>query len=148
MAITLHSEGFEAIRLLLTRTLAEFDNTVKDSNEFLSSRESTAINDAMVTETTKLQQEKMKMTLEVQLLLSDAKNALNEIGDILSPVVELIYGHSRRFMKARDIVFVALDTTFKTNDSELEVSDDIIYFNYKYTFISYTNKIVSTKLKR
>lgn len=126
MAITLHREGFEAIRLLLARTLAEFDNTVIGSNEFLSPRESTTINDAMVTETTKLQQEKMKTTLEVQLLLSDVKKAFNKIGDILSPVIELIYGYSRRFIKARDIVFVALDTTFKTNDSELEVSDNIM----------------------
>jgi len=126
ITITLHSEGFEAIRLLLTRTLAEFDNTVKGSNEFLSSRESTVINDAMMTETTKLQQEKMKTTLEVQLLLSDVKNALNEIGAILSPVIELIFRHSGRFMKARDIVFVALDKTFKINYSELDVSDNIM----------------------
>jgi len=135
-AITLNSEGFEAIRLLLTRTLSEFDNNVMDSNEFLSSSESTAINDAMVTETTKFQQENMKTTLEVQLLLSDVKNVVNKIGAILSPVIELIYDHSGRFLKARDIVFVALDTTFKTNDSELEVSD-YIKTTSRYLYLLY-----------
>lgn len=124
--------------MLLTKTLAEFGNTVKDSNEFLTPSESTVINDAMVTETTHLQQEKMKITLEVQLLLSDIKNVVNKISTILSPVIEIIYGHSGRFMNARDIVFVALDTTFKTNDSELEVSDYVI----TSTYISYTNKIM------
>jgi len=143
--ITLHSEGFEAIRLLLTRTLTEFENTVLGSNEFLSPSESAAINDVMVTETTKLQQKKMKTTLEVQLLLSDVKNVVNKIVAILSPVVELIYGHSVRFMKARYIAFEALDTTFKTNDSELEVNDYIMTSTY---FAYYTNKMIRTKLKR
>lgn len=137
-AITLHSEGFKAIQLLLIRTLKEFDNTVMDSDEFLSPSESTAINDAMVTETTKLQQKKMKTSLEVQLLLSDVKNVINKIFAILSPVIELIYGHSGRYMKARDIAFEALDKTFKTNGSELEVSDYIM----TSTYIAYTNKIL------
>jgi len=137
-AITLHSKGFEAIRILLTKTLVEFDNTVKDSNEFLTPGESMAVNDAMVTETTNLQQEEMKITLEVQLLLSDIKSVVKKIGTILSPALEIIYAHSGRFMKARDIVFVALDTTFKTNDSALEVSDCVI----TSTYISHTNKIV------
>lgn len=96
------------------------------SDEFLSPGESIAINDAMVTKTTNLQQENMKTTLEVQLLLSDVKNAVNNIGEILGPVLEIIYRHSKRFKKARDIVFVALDKTFKINDSELEVSNDVV----------------------
>jgi len=114
------------IQLLLTRTFEEFDNTVKGSNEFLSPGESMAINHAMVTKTTHLQQENMKTTLEVQLFLSDVKNAISDIGKILDPIIEIVYGHLGRFMKARDIVCVALDKTFKTNNSELEVSNYVM----------------------
>jgi len=120
------------IQLLLTRTLAEFDNTVIGSDEFLSPGESTVINDAMVTETKNLQQEKMKITLEVQLFLSDVKDIVNKIGAILSPAIEIIYGYSTRLIKARDIFFAALDTKFKTNDSELEVGNYmmILYLSF------------------
>jgi len=116
-----HNEAFEAIPSLLTKTVAEFDNTVMGSNEFLSPSESTTINSAMVTEAIDLQQEKMKIMLEVQLLLSDVKNAVNKIVAMLSPTIEIIHGRSGRLMKARDSVFVAMDTMFKTNDSELSV---------------------------
>lgn len=125
------------IQLLLTRTLAEFDNAVIGSDEFLSPGESTVINVEMVTETKNLQQEKIKITLEVQLLLSDVKNIVNEIGAILSPAIEIINSYSGRFMKARDIFFVAMDTKFKTNDSELEVRNCMMT---KLTF--YSKKIV------
>jgi len=125
------------IQLLLTRTLAEFDNAVLGSDEFLSPGESLVINDEMVTETKNLQQEKIKLTLEVQLLLSDVKNIVNEIGALLSPAIEIIYNYSDRFMKARDIFFVAMDTKFKTNDSELEVRN---YVMTKYLLTFYRKK--------
>lgn len=119
--ISLQKSAFEEIQLLLTKTIAEFEHTAIESDELFSPGEFMAINSAMATEAINLQQERMKKTLQVQLLLSDVKNAINKIGAMLNPAMEIIYRRSERLMKARNIVFVALDTKFQTNDSKLNV---------------------------
>ncbi|KAF0767286.1 DUF4455 domain-containing protein [Aphis craccivora] len=123
-ATSLHSEAYEAIQSLLTKTMAELDNTIIDSNEFLSSKESTLINNAITNEAISLQQEKMKSSLEVQLFLSDIKNVIIIIGSMIRPAIEILCSHFGRLMKARNMFFVALDKQFKTNDSELEMLEN------------------------
>lgn len=117
----LHSEVYEGIQLLLMKSMAELNNTVIDSDEFLSPKESTVINNAITNEAIRLQQEKMKSILEVQLFLSDVKNAIKIIGSMIRPAIEILCSHFGRLMKARNMFFVALNKQFKTNDSELEV---------------------------
>ncbi|CAH1725607.1 unnamed protein product [Aphis gossypii] len=123
-ATSLHSEAYESIQSLLAKTMKELNNTVIDSDEFLSPKESTVINNAITNEAISLQQEKMKSTLEVQLFLSDVKNVINTIGSMIRPAIEILCSHFGRLMKARNMFFVALDKQFKTNDSELEMLEN------------------------
>ncbi|KAE9527257.1 hypothetical protein AGLY_012955 [Aphis glycines] len=123
-ATSLHSEAYESIQSLLTKTMEELNSTVIDSDEFLSPKESTMINNAITNKAISLQQEKMKSTLEVQLFLSDIKNVINIIGSMIRPVIEILCSHFERLMKARNMFFVALDKQFKTNDSELEMLEN------------------------
>lgn len=119
--IPLYDEVSEGIQSLWIKTVEKFDKTIIESNESLSPSESTAINNKILTEASSIHQEKIKTILDIQLFLSDVKDAVKVIDMVLNPAIEIIYGHSRRLMKARNIVLIALDTKFKTNDLKLNV---------------------------
>lgn len=105
----------------MDETLEEFNTSIIEANESLDPGESTAINNQILTEANRVHQEKIKTILDIQLFLSDVKDAVNVIDTVLDPAMEIIYGHSGRLMNARNIVLIALDTKFKTNDLELNV---------------------------
>lgn len=132
--IPLNDEVFEGVQSILTKTVEECDKTITESNESLSPNKSAAINIKMFTEASRIEQENIKTILDIKLFLIDVKDAVKVIDMVLSFTIEIIIGHSRRLMKARNIVLMALDTKLKTNDSKLNVYLHRINYNMKLTY--------------
>lgn len=106
---------------ILTNTMEELNQILKGSGESLSSDESTAIFEEMTTIANKAQREKIKIIMDIQLFMRDVKEAIQIIDTVLGPAMEIFYGHSKRLVKAKHVVLVALDRQFKKNDLKLNV---------------------------
>jgi len=117
----LHDEVIEGIRSLSRRAVDEYVRTVADCGEHLGPDELTAVHDEMSAAESTAQRERIKNILDVQLLMSDVKHAIRAIGTVLGPALGIVHGHLKRLMRARNAVLVALETTFKRNDSKSNV---------------------------
>jgi hypothetical protein len=119
----------EDIQSLSMKTLEELDRIMKDSGESLSPDEITAIGEEMLNEADGLLQDITETIMDVRLLLSDVKVAIQVIYELLRVSIDIIDGHSKRLTEARNIVLVALETNLRFNDTELNV---ILLINYYY----------------
>ncbi|XP_025417001.1 uncharacterized protein LOC112688152 isoform X2 [Sipha flava] len=114
----------EDIQSLSMKTLEELDRIMKDSGESLSPDEITAIGEEMLNEADGLLQDITETIMDVRLLLSDVKVAIQVIYELLRVSIDIIDGHSKRLTEARNIVLVALETNLRFNDTELNIFVD------------------------
>lgn len=116
------------VQLLLTRTIEEYAEIIKNSGEYLEPLPSilTATINEISIEANYIQQEKIKTLLDVQLFLSNVKNSIRIANMVLSPTLDLIYDHSKRLKKTKKIVLIALENKIKINDIKLNVILNII----------------------
>lgn len=114
--------------MLLTRTIEEYAEIIKNSGEYLEPLPSilTATINEISIEANYIQQEKIKTLLDVQLFLSNVKNSIRIANMVLSPTLDLIYDHSKRLKKTKKIVLIALENKIKINDIKLNVILNII----------------------
>lgn len=93
-----------------------------NSGEYLGPVELIPTNMEILTEANHIQQEKIRTILEVQLFLSYVKKSIKVVDMVFHPSVEIIYEHSERLMKAKNMVLVALENLMKINDIKLDVT--------------------------
>lgn len=98
-------------------------------DEYLGPVELTAINIEISDKANNIQQEKIKTILDIQLLLSNVKNSIKVVDLVLYPSVEIIYDHSKRLIKTKNIVLAALENKFKINNIKLNVIVLIFFKN-------------------
>lgn len=125
----MHDEVFEEVRLLSMRTIEDYVKTIMNLGEHLEPVELTTINIEISAEAKNIQQEKIKTVLDIQLLLSNVKNSIKIADLVLYPAVEIIFNHSKRLMKIKNIVLAALENKIKINDIKLNVTVLIIFQN-------------------
>lgn len=93
-----------------------------NSGEYLGPVELTSTNMEILTEANYIQQEKIKTILEVQLFLSNVKKSIKVVNMVFHPPVEIMYEHSKRLMKTKNMVLAALKNLMKINDIKLDVT--------------------------
>jgi len=103
------------------KTIKAFDKTITKADESLSLGEFTAMNNELSIEAYNLRQEKIETILDVQLFLSDIKDAIRGVYVVLSPVIEIIYDHLSRLTDMKNIIFEALENNFSINNLKLDV---------------------------